>query len=198
MISTIRPKSYQKYLAFPVFGPFLDDFTQWSYLHGYTLGTIRNQLKDTRHIIVFLQKQGLQSIGELTHCDFEKVYQHFRQDHPSIAGTVRRLQKFLEEKGELPPPLTTPKTRLDKELEYFAAYLKNVRGLSDTTIRSHHRYLSRFLKQVGFDTNEQALLLLTLKQVEDFICDCSRNLNRYSLQHVVGYLRAFLRLLTPI
>ena len=193
MISTIRPKSYQKYLAFPVFGPFLDDFTQWSYLHGYTLGTIRNQLKDTRHIIVFLQKQGLQSIGELTHCDFEKAYQHFRQDHPSIAGTVRRLQKFLEEKGELPPPLTTAKTRLDKELEYFAAYLKNVRGLSDTTIRSHHRYLSRFLKQVGFNTNEQALLLLTLKQVEDFICDCSRNLNRYSLQHVVGYLRAFLR-----
>ena len=193
MISTIRPKSYQKYLAFPVFGPFLDDFTQWSYLHGYTLGTIRNQLKDTRHIIVFLQRQGLQSIGELTHCDFEKAYQHFRQDHPSIAGTVRRLQKFLEEKGEVPPPLTTPKTRLDKELEYFAAYLKNVRGLSDTTIRSHHRYLSCFLKQVGFNTNEQALLLLTLKQVEDFICDCSRNLNRYSLQHVVGYLRAFLR-----
>lgn len=193
MISTIRPKSYQKYLALPVFGPFLDDFTQWSYLHGYTLGTIRNQLKDTRHIIVFLQKQGLQSIGGLTHCDFEKTYQHFRQDHPSIAGTVRRLQKFLAEKGELPPPVPTLKTRSDKELEYFAAYLKNVRGLSDTTIRSHHRYLSSFLKQVGFDTNEQALLLLTLKQTEDFICSCSRNLNRYLLQHVVGYLRAFLR-----
>lgn len=193
MISTIRPKSYQKYLALPVFGPFLDDFTQWSYLHGYTLGTIRNQLKDMRHIIVFLQKQGLQSIGGLTHCDFEKTYQHFRQDHPSVAGTVRRLQTFLEEKGELPPPLPMPKTRSDEELEYFATYLKNVRGLSDTTIRSHHRYLSRFLKQVGFDTSEQALLLLTLKQVEDFICSCSRNLNRYSLQHVVGYLRAFLR-----
>ncbi|MDO9528047.1 MAG: tyrosine-type recombinase/integrase [Syntrophales bacterium] len=193
MISTIRPKSHQKYLALPVFGPFLDDFTQWSYLHGYTLGTIRNQLKGTRQIIVFLQKQGLQSIGELTHCDFEKACQHFRQDRPAIASTVRRLQKFLEEKGELPLLFPTPKTRSDKELEHFAAYLKNVRGLSDTTIQSHRRYLGRFLKQVGFDTNEQALPLLTLKQIEDFICACSRNLNRYSLQHVVGYLRAFLR-----
>lgn len=192
MISTICPKSHQKYLSLPFFGPFLDDFTQWSYLHGYTLGTIRNQLHHTRRIIGFLQNQGLQSISGLTHCDFEKACQHFRQ-HPSIVGTVRRLQKFLEEKGELPLPLPPPKTLSDKELECFAAYLKNVRGLSDTTIRSHHIYLSRFLKQIGFDTNKQALPLLTLKEIEKFICDCSRNLNRYSLQHVVGYLRAFLR-----
>lgn len=193
MISTIRPKSHQKYLALPIFGPFLDDFTQWSHLHGYKLSTIRNQLKDSRHIIVFLQNQGLRFIGELTHFDFEKACKHFRQNHPNIAGTVRRLQKFLEESGDLLPPPPVPKTRTDKELEHFTVYLKNVRGLSDTTIRSHLRYLVRFLTQIDFDTNMQALPFLTLKQIEDFICICSKTLNRHSLQHVVGYLRAFLR-----
>lgn len=193
MIETIRPKSHQRYLTLPLLGPYLDNFTQWEHQYGYTLGTIRNQLKDTRQIIVFLQKLGIQSIGELAHCDFEKTYQHFRQDHPAIASTARRFQKFLDEKGELPPPVPKPKTRLDKELEYFAVYLKDVRGLSDTTIRSHQAYLSRFLKQIGFDTNGKALSRVTLKQVQDFIGNCSKTLNRYSLQHVVGYLRAFLK-----
>lgn len=193
MISTILPKSHQQYLALPFFGPFLDDFTHWSHQRGYTFGTIRNQLKDTRQITVFLQKQGLQSMDELTHCDFENSWWYFHRERPSIAGTVRRLQRFFDEKGQLPPPLPTPQTLLEKELEQFASYLKDVRGLSDTTIQSHIAYLSRFLEQIGFDANRQALSRLTLKQVETFICDCSRTLNRYSLQHVVGYLRAFLR-----
>jgi hypothetical protein len=34
MISTIRPKSHQKHLALPVFGPFLDDFVA---VHGLKL-----------------------------------------------------------------------------------------------------------------------------------------------------------------
>ena len=193
MIETIRPKSHSKYLTLPVLGPYLDDFTQWAHQHGYTFGTIGNQLKDTRQIIVFLKNQGIQSISELTHRDFENTYQHFHQDHPAIASTARRLQKFLDEKGELPPPIPTPKTGLDKELEHYAVFLKNVRGLTDTTIRSHHTYLGRFLKQIGFDTDEKVLSRVTLKQVQDFIGDCSTTLNRYSLQHVVGYLRSFLK-----
>ena len=147
MIATIRPKSHPKYLALPILGPYLDDFTQWAHQHGYTRGTIRNQLKDTRHIIIFLQKQALHSISELTHCDFEKAWRHFHQKRPAIAGTVRQFQKFLDEKGELTPPSPVPKTRSDKELDDFAAFLKNVRGLSATTIQSYLGYLRRFLKQ---------------------------------------------------
>ena len=165
------------------------DTPTWLYAQHYS----KSASKYTSDHSFFFQEQGIQSIGELTHRDFEKTYQYFRQDHPSIASTARRLQQFLDEKGELPPPVPTTKTRLDKELENFAVYLKNVRGLTDTTIRSHHTYLIRFLKQIGFDSNEKALPHITLKQVEGFIGDCSTTLSRYSLQHVVGYLRAFLK-----
>lgn len=193
MIATIRPKSHRKYLALPVLGPFLDDFTQWSHQRGYKLSTIRNQLKDTRQIIAFFQKLGLQSIAELNHSDFENAWRHFYQYRPNISGTVRQLQRFFDERSELTSPDPISKTRSDRELDNFAAYLKNVRGLSATTIQAYLGYLNRFLEQIEFDSNQQALSRVTLKQVEDFICNCSRTLNRYSLQHVVGYLRAFLR-----
>jgi len=135
----------------------------------------------------------LQSTRELKQCDFQNAWQHFRHDCPAIAGTIRQLQRFLDEIHGLPPPLPIPKTRSDKELERFSGYLKDVRGLVDTTIQSHITYLGRFLDSIGFETNEKALLDLSLKQVEDFLGTCSKALNRYSLQHVVGYLRAFLR-----
>ena len=53
MIKILRPRSYRDYLALPILGKHLGGFTQWSHKRGYTIGTIRNQLKDTRHIIKF-------------------------------------------------------------------------------------------------------------------------------------------------
>ena len=193
MIFAICPRSHQDYLSLPIFGPILDEFTNWSHQRGYALLTIRNQLEGTRHIAAFLQEKGLRSTSELTQCDFQSAWQHFRHNRPGIAGTIRQLQRFLDETRGLPPPLPMSKTRSDNELERFAVYLKDVRGLVDTTIRSHIGYLARFLDSIGFETNEQALPDLSLKQVEEFLGTCSKDLNRYSLQHVVGYLRAFLR-----
>lgn len=193
MILAICPRSYQDYLSLPIFGPILDEFTNWSHQRGYALSTIRSQLKHIHHITAFFQKKDLQSSSELKQCDFQNAWQHFRHDCPAIAGTIRQLQRFLDETHGLPPPLPIPKTRSDKELERFSGYLKDVRGLVDTTIQSHITYLGRFLDSIGFETNEKALFDLSLKQVEDFLGTCSKALNRYSLQHVVGYLRAFLR-----
>ena len=116
MIFAIRPRSYKDYLSLPIFGPILDEFTNWSHQRGYALGTIRNQLEHTRHITAFLHKKDLRSTGELTHCDFQNAWQHFRYDRPGIAGTVRQLQRFLDETRGLPPPLPISKTRSDNEL----------------------------------------------------------------------------------
>lgn len=193
MIRSIRPRSYKKYLALPIFGPFIDDFTEWSYQRGYTFGSIRNQLKDTRQILDFLHEKGLQTLAQLTHGDFDDVWQHFHHNRPDIAGTTRNLERFLDQTHSLPASLPIPKTRTQNELDLFSSYLKNIRGLVDTTIRAHLSYLERFLDSIGFEKNEQALSTLSLKQVEDFINTCSGVLNRYSLQHVVGYLRTFLR-----
>ncbi len=38
MIRDIRPRSYKKYLALPIFGPIIDDFAEWPHQRGFTRG----------------------------------------------------------------------------------------------------------------------------------------------------------------
>ena len=151
MISQIRPRSYQRYLALPIVGPILDDFACWSQQRGYTVGTIKNQLKDSRHISFYLNGKRLDTWEKLTRETFDDVWEYFRHDRPAIAGTVRQLQYFYEQTHDFPPSPPEIVTRSDHELACFATYLKTVRGLADngkcqialigsrTDLRSHIR-----------------------------------------------------------
>jgi site-specific recombinase XerD len=193
MISDIRPKSYQHFLSLPILGSILDEFTTWSHQRGYTVGTVRNQLKDARQIDGFFRQSGAQCLSDLTHSAFETAWYYYRHRRPNIAGTTRQIERFLGETRGLDHPPPQPKTPTSSELDRFADYLRNVRGLEMSTIQSHTSYLQNFLKYICYDANAKALTKLTSKEIEGFLCICARRLNRHSLQHVVGYLRAFLR-----
>lgn len=193
MISEIRPRAYLRYISLPILGSILDDFTSWSRQRGYTICMVQEQLKAARHFDDFFRQNGAQSLSDLTHSDFEVAWYYYHNHRPSIAGTVRQIERFLEETRGLAPPLPQPKTPTSSELDSFADYLRNVRGLQTTTIQSYTRYLHNFLEYICYDANTQALVTLTSKEIEGFLCICAKRLSRYSLQHVVGYLRAFLR-----
>lgn len=193
MISEIRPKSHQQYTSLPILGPILDEFTDWSRLRGYSLLTVRNQLKCARWIDDFFCKHGVRRLSELTHRDFDAAWEQFRPVRPSIAGTVRQIERFIEETRGLEPPLPKPKTPAESELDRFSDYLRNVRGLQEPTIQAYRRYLKSFLGHIGYGEDAGALANLTSKEIEGFLVGCSSRLNRHSLQYVVGYVRAFLR-----
>jgi len=193
MLSDIRPRAHQRYAGLPILGSILDEFATWSCSRGYALGTVRNQLKAARQIDGFFCQQGVQRLKDLTLCVFETAWRHYCHNRPNIAATVRKIESFLEELGHLGPaalPQTTP-TLL--ELDRYASYLRSVRGLAETTIRAHTRCLQKFLDPIEYGNTGRALADLTSKHIEGFLCTCSRRLNRYSLQHVVAHLRAFLR-----
>jgi integrase/recombinase XerD len=193
MIASLRPKSYQSYLSLPILGSILDEFTDWSYNRGFTIGTIRNKLKDVKLIDVHFQEAGTQNLEDLTQSSFETAWEHYRHLRPETAGTIRQMERFLKENGRLESTLSQPKTHMEIELDLFSDHLKKVRGLQPTTIRSHKRYLQEFLAHIGYLENPEALAKLNIRTVDDFIQVCSKRLNRYSLQHVVGHIRAFLR-----
>lgn len=193
MIASLRPKSYKKYLSLPIVGPILDEFTTWSRNRGFTTGTMRNQLKDARLIDAYFQQTGVQRLEELSQSSFEAAWEHYRHPRPDVAGTIRQMEYFLKENGRLAPTPIQPKTPVDTELDLFSDHLRRVRGLEHSTIRSHERYLKEFLAHIGYHENNEALAMLTIRAIDDFIQICSKRLNRYSLQHVIGYLRAFLR-----
>jgi len=193
MIASLRPKSYHKYLSLPIVGSILDEFTTWSHNRGFTIKTMRNKLKDARLIDAYFQQAGAQCLEDLNQGSFKAAWEHYRHLRPETAGTIRQIEYFLKENDRLALIPTQPKTPIDLELDLFSDHLQRVRGLEPSTIRSHDRYLREFLEQIAYNENPEALATLTIRAVEDFIQICSKRLNRYSLQHVIGYLRAFLR-----
>lgn len=193
MISEIRPGSYQRYISLPVLGPILDEFTTWSRQRGYMIHSIRHQLNDARRIDAFFHERGVQHRGDLTQSDFEEARQYFRSSKNNIGGTVRQIERFLEENCGLKPPLPKPRSPIGSELDRFAYYLLNVRGLQGKTIQGHIRYARKFLEYLSYDEDAGAMGKLTSKMTDAFLIGCAKSLNRYSLQNVAGYLRAFLR-----
>lgn len=193
MIEKLRPRAYQKYLSLPLLGSVLDDFTVWSHQRGYSTVTVRCQLKHALKIEEFFRNHYVKSLASLTHSAFNTAWNYYRHRSPNIAGTVRQIELFLAKTNSLPPNLPQPKTPINSELDHFAEYLREVRGLENSTIRSHNKYLKDFLGYIHYDANVNTLQMLTTKEIKGFLCLCAKRLNRYSLQHVVGYLRSFLR-----
>ena len=194
MLSKIRPRYYQRYISLPLLGSILDEFTSWCLKHGYAVTTMGNKLRDSIRIDRFLRRHGAQSLRDLTHSSFETAWCYYRHRQRSIAGTVRQIERFLDETRGLAPLPPQPMTPTRSELNRFAEYLQDVRGLAATTIEFHDKYLQDFLEHIGYDTNTQALTKLTSKEIEDFLCSCAKRLNRSSLQQIAGCVRNFLRL----
>ncbi len=193
MIEKLRPKAYQKYFSLPLLGSVLDDFSVWSHQRGYSIVTVGCQLKHALRIENFFREHNVKSLASLTHSAFKTAWNYYRHRSPSIAGTVCQMELFLEKTHRLSPPLPQPKTPISSELDRFSDYLKKVRGLETSTIKSYTKYLKDFLEYICYDTNIKALSMLTSREIEGYLCICAKRLNRYSLQHVVGYLRSFLR-----
>ncbi|MBU4176045.1 MAG: site-specific integrase [Actinobacteria bacterium] len=187
------PRACQSYISLPVLGPVLEEFITWSYQRGYSPLTLKNQLRDAKRIDALLKEREVRNLSDLSHGDFETAWNYYRHRHPSTAGTIRQIERFLEETRRLKPVLPPPRTTVDLELDRFLDYLRNVRGLATRTINDYANNLWSFLEYIGYGENTEALTGLTLKEIEEFLCACSKRLSRYSLKNVVAHLRAFLR-----
>lgn len=192
MLLQLRPRSYQKYLSLPILGSILDEFTSWSFQRGYAIETINGQLKDARKLDSYFIGQGVQTLEKLTHESFEAAWHRYRLKG-NLAGTIHQIELFLDETRGLAPVEPLAKTQAMLEVERYREYLQDIRGFSTSTIGSHSSYIQEFLEYLDYDTNRNAIKSLTLKDTESFIGLCSKRMNRYSLQHVVAYLRSFLK-----
>ena len=190
MIATILPKAYRRYVSLPVLGPVIDEFARWLLQRGYTFLTVRGYVHAVRHVDASLHRFGVRVLTDLTHDHFEAAC---REHPPCVCITIRHMEQFLEETGKLTPGLYAPATPIALEVDRFAEYMQSVRGLEPSTIQSHARYVTRFLHYLRYDLDAGVLASLSIKEVDDFLCDCAKTLNRYSLQHVVAYMRAFLK-----
>jgi site-specific recombinase XerD len=193
MIAQLRPKAQFHYKALPVLGQIVDAFTIWCHRKGYTSGTIRNQLKDIKHLAYFFRRRGLRTLGDLKAHHLETIWSRCHKDKPNMGCAIRLVQRFLTEQGILSvdEPVKTPS---DLQLDLFAEHLRGVRGLSKSSVLGHTRRLCSFLRFLKFNQTPSVLEGLRIDRIEAFLRHAARTNNRFSLQHVVATLRTFLRL----
>ena len=125
--------------------------------------------------------------------DLRKAFGAVGQGVPSrplvFHATERAYGHFLLANGRL---LKTGEEGRHADLcSAYQRHLLDARGLSLSSREHHAMTVADFLAR-GLDV-EQNLRVLTLAEVERFVALRSREVSRHSLQHVVAYLRSFLR-----
>lgn len=142
-------------------------------------------------VVDWLQRHRITSLVQLTQRDLQVAQDHFP---PRRGGwVVGALQRFLSERHRVPEGDWPPPSPVEVEVGRFATYLRQTRGLAERTISEHSIQLRAFLRFLRFDGNATVLRQLEPRQVEAFLRRAARTNNRFSLQHIVGTLRAYLK-----
>ncbi len=193
MLIQLRPKAHAAYQSLPVLGPIVDEFSDWAHRCGYEHRSFESQFGNIRYLANFLHRRGLRSFRELTSLDFDSAWTQLRKKNRGRGCTVRQVQRFLQQVYSLVQESSTPATSSEIELRRYAAHLQRVHGFAEHTIACHTSCLKAFLKFIAYERCPSAISSLTIEQIESFVRVQARICNRFSLQHVVGYMRGFLR-----
>jgi len=109
-----------------------------------------------------------------------------------MAGAIRHLAEFFRERQLIPEGRRTRLSASERELVSHSAYLREVRGMAESTIAGHQSRLRFFLRFLRFDQDPSAIQRLESNQIDAFLRKSAKSNNRFSLQHIVASLRSFL------
>ncbi len=193
MLIQIRPKAHAAYRSLPILGPIINEFTEWALGCGYEVNSFGSRLGNIRHLDRFFYRLGLRSLRELTPYHFDTAWSQLRKRNCGLGCTVRQVQRFLHKVHGLAQKSSIPTTLSEAELRRYAEHLQRVRGFAEHTITSQMNCLRTFIKFIGYERSISAITNLTTERIESFLRTQAKICNRFSLQHVVGHLRGFLR-----
>jgi site-specific recombinase XerD len=177
----------------PIFGTQLERFVCWLRDQGYTAGSIRNYLKVLPQVERWLRHKGISSLAQLTRQQLQAAHLYHRPRNPDLSGVARALCRFFCEAKSLPEGERPAPSPLEVELDRFARYLRETRGLAAATILGHTGRLKLFLRFLKYDQDPYCLRRLELRRIETFLQRSARTNNRFSMQHIVATVRAFLQ-----
>lgn len=181
----------------------IEQYVEWLEAHGYSERSIRARVPLLRQFGEFAAEQGARSSDELVgHVGpfiawwlDERGAKHgtdrARQFANEVGGPVEQFLEVVlaDYRGNrrfraVPDPFAT-------EVPQFTNYLREERGLRETSVRHYGHYLRRFeayLTRVGAN----ALSALSPAILSAFIIDSSRSLSKNSMTGLCSSLRVFL------
>lgn len=192
MLRKIYPRGHTRVSSLPLLGQHVEEFVSWLHTEGYPPLPIRRRLSRLPRVERMLRRRRIARIEELTAARLLSLAPKDAQDDIYLSAVVHSLARYFAERGRLALPTPTPTEGL---VAAYVHHLEHVRGLAESTCKEHRATAAEFLDFVGFDRDDTRLQALGAGDLESFLRTVSPRLSRASLQHVVGYLRSFLRFL---
>jgi integrase/recombinase XerD len=181
------------YRKLPLVGPVVDDILTWLRDRRYAESTLRWKIYAASFFIRWLQRRCGPELNGITQKDFRAAWTFFRKRRPYVACTVNNLAGFFRERQLVPEGPCEVVSISERELATYCTYLREVRGMAESTIEQHRIRLRFFLRFLGFDRDPGVIGTLDDGKINSFLRKSSRTNNRFSLQHIVAALRGFLR-----
>ena len=193
LLVQLRPRVFTWWRSLPVFGPVLDDFVQWQRDQGYAAGTISGYLNVVPEVVRWLRRRKITALEQLTQQTLQIAHDHYRPKRKAASWVVRALKRFLTERRLVPEGDRPPPRPVEVEIDRFATYLRETRGVAESTVKGHSAQLRAFLRHLRFNGKPAALKGLKSRQIQAFLRLSARTNNRFSMQHIVATLRAYLQ-----
>jgi integrase/recombinase XerD len=194
MLHSLFPKAHRRFLSLPLLGPIADGFDDWLAAQGYTRDSRCNVIRMLTHVDADLRHRHVKEVGNLTHPILRDCWRTLIRIYPSLAGTVRTLERYLAANAPIARAWSeTADSAVSIVVEEYANYLDEVRGLASDTISHRLHTAQQFLRHL----DEEGVTLKKIRRghLESYITRAGKRLCRRTLQHHVSALRVFLRFL---
>src|SRR5437867_3884436 len=133
-------------------GSIADGFAAWWVRQGYTRRSLRLQLRALQRVDRHLRcRRGLRHLREVTRAELRACAAAGSSRDPQLASTAHAVERYLAAEHALPPPAPEPPTRTATQLEGYATYLHDVRGLQPATRRQHLRTAAELLAHLTYE-----------------------------------------------
>jgi len=179
-------------------GTYIDKFAAWLQEQGYAQFTISYFIRLAADLSRWLAKHdfGLNDVQLNRIEEFIRVREQNECLRPGDAVMLKRLLGFLQDTSVLeePAPLPFEETAIDYLCTKFSGYLRDERGLSDSTLKNYLPIVRLFLSQ-RFSPDLLCLEELNTVDINTFILEQAKRLSPNRSKLVVTALRSFLRFL---
>ena len=189
-----RPCVLARY-RLPPLGPELDGFCSWLDEQGYSYSSLRGCVSRASRFNLFLRRRSIKSADQIEEEHAERfLSRHRRTERQSWLDETRRvlglLTRFLTDRGVLKP---RPKALApyEKQLDRYAHYLQNDRGLAASTVRIYRFYLTSFVEALDQEDLRGAIADLTPQDVQAFFCERAQGKATTTRGHIRLGLRHF-------
>jgi len=159
----------------------------------YAVRTIHNYLKTLPSVIGWLRRHHVTELDQLTQHHLRLAHDYYRPKQQDPSWVIGALERFLRELHPVPEGDSPPPSAVAVEVDRFAVYLRELRGVAEATILGHSGRLRAFLRFFRFDGKPDNLRRLEPRQIEAFLRKSARTNNRFSMQHIVATVRAYLK-----